>query len=84
MCLECWDADERKTLVMGDDCDGKLSPFMTVEELKARIVKKWYKTKKTDHLIYKDAIINPPDHTLQWTETVNNRPVELNVRFVNF
>jgi len=84
MCLQCWDADERKIALMSDDCDGKLSPFMTLPELKAKIAQKWHRTKKTSHVVYKEAIINPPTSSLIWTETIDNQPVKLTVRFVNF
>jgi hypothetical protein len=84
MCLACWDADERKEALTRDDCDGHLTPFMTVEELKARIVKKWHKTKKTSHIVYKEAIINPPEQGMEWTETFNSDPATLKVKFINF
>lgn len=84
MCLGCWDADERKEALKQDDCDGRLTPFMTVEELKARIVKKWHKTKKTSHLVFKEAVINPPENSLEWTETFNNASTPLKVKFISF
>ncbi len=84
MCLQCWDADERKQALMTDDCDGHLTPFMTVEELKSRIVKKWHQTKKTSHIVYKEAVINAPENSLVWTEYTNNQPTEIKVNFINF
>lgn len=84
MCLGCWDADERKEALLKDDCDGHLSPFMSVEELKARIVKKWHQTKKTSHIVYKEAIFNPPEKSLEWTELVNNQKTDLRVDFIHF
>jgi hypothetical protein len=84
MCLNCFDADERKQLLVTEECDAELSPFMTVEELKTKIVDKWHATKKTSHRVYKEAIIDPPQKTLQWTEVLNNKPVKLVVRFVHF
>ncbi len=82
MCLHCWDADERKTMLITEDCDGTLSPFMTTEELKAKIVKKWHHTKKTSHVVYKDAIISPPSQEFEWTEILNNSQTLLKVRLV--
>ena len=82
MCLACWDADERKKIIITEECDGVLTPFMTIEELKAKIVKKWHHTKKTSHLVYKDAIINPPSQELQWVEVLNNSRTLLKVKLI--
>ena len=82
MCLSCWDADEKKTILLTESCDGTLTPFMTVEELKAKIIKKWHYTKKTSHFVYKDAIINPPSQELEWVEVLNNSKTLLKVRLV--
>lgn len=84
MCLTCFDADERKQLLATEGCTEELSPFMTVEELKVKIVKKWHTTKKSSHRIYKEAVIDPPQKTLKWTEMLNNEPVQLVVHFVHF
>jgi hypothetical protein len=84
MCLHCWDADEKKTLLATEDCDGHLTPFLSVNELKARLIQKWHRTKKTSHTIYKEAVISPPGSEMEWTEVVNNSPVTLKVNFVNF
>lgn len=84
MCLSCWDADERKAALATDDCDGVLTPFMTVEELKSRIVKKWLSQKKTNHIVYKEAVINPPKSDLIWTETLNGAAVNLRVSWTAY
>jgi hypothetical protein len=84
MCLGCWDVDERKTLLATEECDGHLTPFLTVNELKTRLIQKWHKTKKTSHLVYKEAVIDPPESGMEWTEVVNSHLVTLKVSFVNF
>lgn len=84
MCLACWDTDERKELLNTAHCDGALTPFMTVEELKAKLVEKWHRTRQTSHVVYKDAIIGPPEHDLHWTETVNDTSVTLTAKFIHF
>ena len=84
MCLACWDADERKALLATDDCDGQLTPFMTVSDLKMKIIQKWHKTKKTSHIVYREAIVTPPEKGVEWTEMLNNHPVTLKVKFINF
>lgn len=84
MCLSCWDADERKTLLATDDCDGHLTPFMTVNDLKAKIIQKWQKTKQTSHVVYREAIIAAPEKGVEWIETLNSSPVTLKVKFISF
>ncbi|MBM3191768.1 MAG: hypothetical protein FJZ63_03850 [Chlamydiae bacterium] len=82
MCLFCWNADERKNIVLSEDCDGKLTPFMTFEELKTKIIEKWQHTKQTSHTVYKDAIIDPPSTELEWISTLGNNKIPFKVRLI--
>lgn len=81
MCLTCWDAQFNKMYVKG--CDGNLKPFMTLEDLRKKLVRKWIKTNQTDHAVYKDAVINPPGQHYVWQfHTKKGQEVHLTVDFV--
>ncbi|MCH9630935.1 MAG: hypothetical protein S4CHLAM37_09460 [Chlamydiia bacterium] len=83
MCKECWDADHRESLVESGDCLGKLTPFMSMGALRKNLFEKWKSTTQTDHVVYKDAIINPPAKEYRWTESLSNqKKVQLSVRFI--
>lgn len=83
MCLDCWDADKKAKLLKAGDCDGKLTPFMSMETLRHELFHKWQETLQTEHVIYKDAIINPPNDVYSWVETFgNNQKIKLQVKFI--
>ncbi|PCI94791.1 hypothetical protein COB11_03430 [Candidatus Aerophobetes bacterium] len=83
MCKECWDADHRESLIENSDCEGKLTPFMSMSVLRKNLFDKWRKTNQTAHVVHKEAIINPPLNEYKWTELLSNHSnVQLSVRFV--
>lgn len=83
MCLECWDADKRGAMIKKGLCEGKLTPFMTMNTLRKNLVDKWKDNHQTEHTVFREAIINPPGETYQWTELLNgNTPVKMSVKFI--
>ena len=67
MCDNCWDLDRREFALKMEGCDGKLKPFLTEDELKARLEKKWTETSITSNVVIKDAVISPQSDQFEWT-----------------
>lgn len=83
MCDSCWDLDRRAYALKMQDCDGNLTPFMTIEELKSKIMEKWLHTKQTSHVVIKNAIIAPPGDSISWTKIIGpKKKLKFKVTFV--
>ena len=83
MCLDCMDADKR---VEAQECDGHLTPFLTLDQAKADVQISYFKqNKKKKHFRLKKAgIIDPPagDYILGITHSLDGNclPAKESVR----
>lgn len=66
MCDSCWDLDRREFALKQEGCDGKLTPFLSMAELKKRIEEKFLKENKTNHVVIRDSVIEPESDRLVW------------------
>lgn len=83
MCKDCWDASKTELLISNGDCDGILTPSISMSVLKKALFNKWKATKETSHVVHKAAIINPTSSEYTWTVTLKSRSkVQLSVRFI--
>lgn len=79
MCLACCDADKKAEMIKKDpDCDGNLTPFMTMKQLKEYCLEEWVREGKTKFKIIRAGIINPIVDQFSWL----THNAQLSVQFV--